>query len=314
LTANGLLFGIAPAWMTNRADPPDALRESGRSTENTGSLPQRSLVVLQAALSLLLLTAAGLLTQSLRNLDHQRFGFARDGRVAVRIDPNLAGYKPDQLEPLYGRIRERMAQIPGAKNVSYSLHSPMSGSNWSTDVTIEGQPPPTVDGQNLTSWNRVGPNYFETVGTPIVSGRAILESDTASVRHVAVISQAFARRFFPGDDPIGKHFGPDVKATAFEIVGIAEDAKYGDPGRPVFPMYVIPRPQTTHYGDAGTNAFEVRSLYVNDIVLRLAGRADSMDDEIRRAFAEIDPNLTGIRIQSLGQQVSGQCGWRRYSA
>jgi predicted permease len=304
--ATGLLFGIAPAWMANRADPLDALRGAGRSTENTGSLPQRSLVILQASLSLVLLVAAGLLTQSLRNLEHQRFGFAPDGRLAVRIDPNLAGYKPDQLDPLYRRIRERMAQIPGVKNVSYSLYSPMSGSNWSTDVTIEGQPPPAVDGQNLTSLNRVGPDYFETVGTPIVSGRTILESDTASTHHVAVINQAFARRFFPNQDPLGKHFGPDVNATALEIVGIVEDAKYLNPGQPVFPMYFMPRPQTAHYSDAGTNAFEARSLYVNDIVLRMAGRADSLDDEIRRAFAEIDPNLTIIRIQSFNDQVTGQ--------
>ena len=304
--ATGLLFGIAPAWMANRADPLDALRGAGRSTEHTGSLPQRSLVILQASLSLVLLVAAGLLTQSLRNLEHQRFGFAPDGRVAVRIDPNLAGYKPDQLEPLYRRIRERMSQIAGVKNVSYSLYSPMSGSSWTTDVTIEGQPPAAVDGQNNTSWNRIGPEYFETVGTPIVSGRAILESDTASTRHVAVISQAFAHRFFPGEDPIGKHFGPNVYATAFEIVGIAEDAKYGDPGHPVSPMYFIPRPQTTQYSETGMMAFEARSLYVNDIVLRVAGRADSLDDEIRRAFAEIDPNLTVIRIQTFDKQLTGQ--------
>jgi predicted permease len=304
--ATGLLFGIAPAWMANRADPLEALRGAGRSSENTGSLPQRSLVILQAALSLVLLAAAGLLTESLRNLEHQRFGFAPDGRVAIRIDPNLAGYKPNQLDALYRHIRERMAQIPGSKSVSYSLYSPMSGSSWSTDVTIEGQPPVAVDGQNNTSWNRVGPEYFETVGTPILSGRTILESDTASARHVAVINQAFASRFLAGEDPIGKHFGPSVYTTAFEIVGVAEDAKYGDPGRPVVPMYFLPRPQTTQYSEAGMAAFEARSLYVNDIVLRMAGRADPIDHEIRRALAEVDPNLTVIRIQSFDQQVSGQ--------
>jgi putative ABC transport system permease protein len=292
--------------MANRADPLDALRGSGRSTEHTGSLPQRSLVILQASLSLVLLVAAGLLTQSLSNLEHQRFGFAPDGRVAVRFDPNLAGYKPDQLEPLYRRIRERMSQIAGVKNVSYSLYSPMSGSSWTTDVTIEGQPSAAVDGQNNAAWNRIGPEYFETVGTPIMSGRTLLESDTATSRHVAVINQAFARRFYPGEDPIGKHFGPNVYATAFEIVGIAEDAKYGDPGHTVLPMYFIPRPQTTQYSVPGMMAFESRSLYVNDIVLRVAGRADSLDDAIRRAFAEIDPNLTVIRIQTFDKQLTGQ--------
>ena len=302
----GLVFGVAPAWMANRADPLDALRGSGRSTDPTGSLPQSTLVILQAALSLMVLAAAGLLTQSLRNLEHQRFGFAADGRVAVRIDPNLAGYKLDQLEPLYQRIRERLSQIAGVASVSYSLYSPMSGSNWSADVTLDGQPPPSVDGQHLVSWNRVGPQYFETIGTPIVRGRTILESDTATTRHVAVINQAFARRFFPNENPLGRHFGPDAFAKAFEIVGIAEDAKYNDAGRPPIPMYFIPRPQTTKYSEVGTMAFESRSLYVNDIVLRFAGTAGALENEIRRAFAEIDPNLTVIRIQSFGQQVTGQ--------
>jgi len=304
----GLVFGVAPAWTANRADPMDALRGGSRTaTEHVGSLPQRSLVVIQAALSLVLLAAAGLLTQSLRNLEHQRFGFAADGRVAVRIDPNLAGYKIDQLEPLYRHIRERLAQLPGVVNVSYSLYSPMSGSDWATDVTIDGQPPPSVDGQNLTSWNRIGPDYFETIGTRILRGRPILEADTAITRHAAVVNEAFARRFFPNEDPIGKHFGVGAAfSKSFEIVGIAEDAKYRQPDRPVFPMYFIPRPQVTPYDEAGTRAFESRSLYVNDIVMRFGVRPESLEDEIRRAFAEIDPNLTVIRIQTFDTQVQSQ--------
>ena len=256
----GLVFGAAPAWTANRADPVEALRGAGRSTEHAGSLPQRTLVILQAALSLVLLAAAGLLTESLRNLEHQKFGFSSDGRIAVRIDPYLAGYKPEQLEPLYRRIRERVAQLDGVAAVSYALYTPMSGSNWSTDIDIEGQPPPTVDGQNLTSWNRVGPDYFDTIGTRIVRGRSILESDTATSRHVVVVNEAFARRFFPNEDPIGKHFGALTGfANALEVVGIAEDTKYREPDRPVFPMYFVARPQVTPYSEPGTFAFESRS-------------------------------------------------------
>jgi predicted permease len=164
-----------------------------------------------------------------------------------------------------------------------------------------------VDGQNNTAWNRVGPDYFEIIGTPILRGRAILESDTASSVYVAVVNQAFARRFFGNEDPIGKHFGRLPKfAKTFEIVGISEDAKYREPGRPVMPMYFVPRPQMAHYDLPGAMAFESRSLYVNDIILRYARRTGSLEDEIRRAFAEIDPNLTVIRIQSFDTQVVGQ--------
>ncbi|HYL77605.1 MAG TPA: ABC transporter permease [Bryobacteraceae bacterium] len=303
----GLVFGVAPAWAANRANPLDALRGAGRTSERSGSTPQRTLVVMQAALSLVLLAAAGLLTQSLRNLAAQKFGFAPDGRVSVRIDPNLAGYKLDQLEPLYQRIKERLSHIPGVMSASYSLYSPMSGSSWTTDVSIDGQPPAAVDGQNLCAWTRIGSDYFDTVGTRILRGRPILDSDTATSRHVAVVNEQFARRFFPNQDPIGQHFGAREKfEKAYEIVGIAEDAKYYKPEQPVMPMYFIPRPQVTPYDNAGTMSFEARSLYVNDIVLRFAGRAGSVDEEIRRAFAEIDPNLTVIWIQRFDKQVANQ--------
>jgi predicted permease len=304
----GLIFGAAPAWSANRANPVEALRGAGRATEHTGLLAQRGLVVMQAALSLVLLAAAGLLIQSLRNLENQKFGFAADRRMAVRVDPSLAGYKADRLEALYRIIRERMMRLPGVMSVSYALYAPMSGNFWTLDVNIDGQPPQTVDGQNSTAMNRVGPDYFETIGTPILRGRPILESDTATARHVAVINEAFAHRFFPNQDPIGKHFvGEGAKlANAYEIVGIAADAKYLQPDRPAFPMYFRPRPQVTQYDNAGNMAFESRSLYMQDVVLRFAPGVGSPEEPIRRAFAEIDPNLTVIRIQSFEAATAGR--------
>ena len=303
----GLIFGAAPAWTANRADPLEALRGAGRSTEQTGALPQRALVVIQAALSLVLLSSAALLTQSLLNLEHQKLGFAPEQRMAVRTDPNLAGYKIDQLEPLYQRLKAGLAELPGVMKVSYALYSPMSGNNWSTDVCIDGQPPPAYDGQNLTSWNRVGADYFDTVGTPILRGRPILDSDTNTSRHVAVINETFARRFYPNEDPIGKHFGAREKfSKAFEIVGIAADAKYYKPDQPTLPMYFVSRPQMTPYDDEGTMAFESRSLYVSDMVVRFAGDAGSLEAQIRRKFADIDPNLTVIRVQTFADQTGSQ--------
>jgi putative ABC transport system permease protein len=303
----GLLFGIAPAWAANHADPIDALRGSGRSSAKAGTLPQRLLVVLQAAVSLVLLASAGLLMQSLRNLENQKLGFEPAGRMAIRIDPNLAGYKIDQLEPLYRNIKDRLSQIPGVISASYSLYSPRSGSSWTTQVFVDGHPAPVRADEAIAAWTRVGPDYFDTAGTRILRGRPITEADTATTRHVAVVSETFARSLFNNEeDPMGRHFGvTDAKYSKnYEIVGIAEDAKYFDVDQATHPMYYLPRSQTTAYSEAGIRSFEARSLYANDVVLRVAGRDPSLGEKIRRAFAEIDPNLTVIRILTFDQQVN----------
>jgi predicted permease len=302
----GLLFGIAPAWTANHADPIDALRGSSRSSTESSPTPQRILVILQAAVSVVLLASAGLLMQSLRNLENQKLGFASAGRVAIRIDPNLAGYKVEQLEILYRNIKDRFSRLPGVISASYALYSPMSGSSWSTQVVVEGRPAPVNDDEGIAWWSRVGPDYFDTVGTRIVRGRPITDADTDSTRHVAVINETLARRFFKNEDPLGKHFGVNQPKYSknFEIVGIAEDTKYLKAEEPAPPMYFLPRSQTTTYDEPGTMAFERRSLYANDVVLRTAGYDPLLGEKIRRVFAEIDPNLTVSRILTFDQQVS----------
>ena len=126
----GILFGVAPAWMTATANPADALRGANRSTGQSAGWTQKSLVVTQAALSLVLLCAAGLLTQSFRNMHHQHFGFETANRYISHIDPQMAGYKPTQLTAFYRQLHDTLAAIPGVSRVSFSLYSPMEGDNW----------------------------------------------------------------------------------------------------------------------------------------------------------------------------------------
>src|SRR5271155_3863915 len=194
----GIIFGIAPAWMTSHADPVEALRGANRSVGGRRSWVQKSLVIGQAAMSLILLSAAALLGQSLRNLEHQDFGFETEGRYIAQINPMLANYKPEQLEPLFRQIDDRLLQIPGVRMVAPALYGPMTGDSWNDGVRIEGRPEPPAKEDTGAGWARVMPGFFETIGAKIMLGRPITEQDTAATRKIAVVIQAFARRFFKG--------------------------------------------------------------------------------------------------------------------
>ncbi|MGA3323130.1 MAG: ABC transporter permease [Terriglobia bacterium] len=295
----GIVFGAMPAWITSHSDPADALRGAGRSTRERSSLPRRALVVVQVALSAVLLIGAGLLTQSLRNLEDQKFGFEPEGRLMVRVDPALAGYTPEKLYGLYQQLQQRLPQIPGVLSAAYSLYSPMRGVNWADDIHVEGHAP---DERLNSSFDRVSPHYFETIGTRLLRGRVIGDQDTPTLRAVAVINQTFARKFFPKENPIGKHFGLEKASNSgdYEIVGVVEDAKYQNARRPARPTFFLPFLQSAK----GESSFMVNSQYVGDIELRVAGKPENLGAIVRRTLADIDPNLTVIDMVSLTEQVS----------
>jgi len=266
-------------------------------------LPQRGLVVLQVALSAILLIGEGLLTRSLRNLQNQSFGFETAGRLMVRVDPSLAGYAPEKLYGVYQQLQSRLPQIPGVLSASYSLYSPMRGDNWSWGIHLEDHPP---DEDNGASWDRVGPQYFETVGTRLLRGRVIGKEDTPTSRRVAVVSRAFVQKYYPKGDAIGKHFGiGDASHTDdYEIVGIVEDAKYQDARKPAYRMFFLPFLQTVTDKNPAYVTGMVRSNYIGDIELRVAGKPENLESAVRRTLADIDPNLTVLNMQSFGEQLS----------
>jgi putative ABC transport system permease protein len=302
----GVLFGLAPAWMTANADPADALRGANRSTGRHRGWTQKSLVVAQAALSLVLLCAAGLLIQSLRNMHNQNFGFETPNRYILHIDPQMAGYKPSQLEPFFRQLHDTLAAIPGVNEVSFSLYSPMEGDNWGETVYIEGQAPPPPDSdQNNSSWVRVSEGYFDTIGTRIVEGRAFTDQDNSVSRGVAVVNKTFAKKFFKDESPIGHHFGDiDMKHAAdFEIVGVTEDTMYWDPTSRMRPMFFLPFHQHVTYDDPRFIAFEDRSHYLNAIELKTLGNVPSLEPQVRRALAQVHPDLAVIDFTSFAQQV-----------
>lgn len=304
----GVAFGIAPAWMTTRVDPIEALRGANRATGKSGSLPRKTLVVLQAALSLSLLCASGLLTLALGNLEHQNFGFVQEQRVSIHFDPQLAGYRAEQLTALYKRVHDSFAGLPGVEMAAVCSYSPMSGDNWNDGIFVNGHPAPGPQEDNGAGFDRVGPNFLSVVGNPILRGREITERDVDAAPHVAVVNEAFVKKFFPNEDPMGKHIGrSEIGASMmYEIVGIAKDARIStnNLAEPIGPFMFIPEAQTDKFPTERYTTGDVRSHYLNEIVVALKPGARLSSGDANEAMAAVDPNLPIYLFQSFGEQVA----------
>ena len=313
----GIIFGIVPAWITSRSDPAEALRGVNRSTRDSSSLPQKSLIIFQAALSLVLLVGAGLLTKTLRNLEHQKFGIETENRYVLHLDPQGAGYTADKLPSLYDRFERDFSALPGVQSVGLALYSPLEGNNWGEGVYIEGRPAPGPNAHNGSSWDRVSTHFFETVGQPVIRGRGFSEQDTATSQMVAVVNETFVKKFFPKEDPIGHHFGNNGQqyAGSYEIVGVVADAKYNNPRGQFRPFFFRPLTQrNNNLKQPGDVTGENWSMYINSITVRFHGRAQNVDDLFRRTLANIDPNLTIMDLKSMDYQVAGNFNQERLIA
>jgi predicted permease len=301
----GMLFTGASAWAMSRTPPLDALAGIGRGGQGKSFVPRRSLVIAQVALSFVMLTSAGLLASSLGNLEGQRLGFDPAGRFAARIDVPAQGATPETLALLFARLRERIAGIAGVQNVSYALSSPMDGNNWSSGISIGGRAANQEQSQGA-SWNRVGPQYFETVGTRVLRGRAFDDGDAPGARRVAVINEAFARKFFATADPIGQTagIGGIGHSGDFAIVGVVDDVKHTTPNQPVRPMLYLPAFQAGDYADASSKNVQGRSMLLRAVVVHAPPGTPDLDRSLREAIAAIDPDINVTRVMPLEEQVS----------
>lgn len=303
----GVVFSMAPAWIASRTQPADPIRGAGRSTQDHSALPQKSLLVVQAAVSFVLLVGAGLLTMSLRHLESRSFGIQTQGRLLASIDLSRNQYPFPHLEGFYRQLQQQLAQIPGVISASFSTSAPMSGGIMTEPISIAGKPP--VKLLDYGTWpreDRVSAHYFETVGTQLLRGRLLDEADTASSQHVAVIDQAFANFFLPNEDPIGKHFGIQTEAHSrdYQIVGMVENAQYDDPKYVSSPTFFLPLLQKETYEDTAEDLEQLESAYARSIELHVAGRPEDFIERLRLALAGLDPNLTIIRVSSFEDHVS----------
>jgi predicted permease len=303
----GVLFGVGPAWLSSHAQPAEALRGINRTTRDRSSLPQQSLVVFQAALSVVLLAAAILMTKSLAHLQNQDFGVVTTNRYVVHFDPAGAGYTLDRLPALYRQIEDRFSAQPGVTTMSLSLYSPLEGDNWGECVIQQGHGAPHARDHCGATWDRVSPGFLDSVGVPMVRGRNFTDQDTATSPMVAIVNQTFVKQFFPSQDPIGQHFGIDVPqySGSFEIVGVFRDFKMNNPEDKVRPVFLRPLPQFfAGYKEPEMISTESQSMMMQAMILEFDRPQQNVDALVRRTLAGIDPNLTVMDLRSFGEQVA----------
>ena len=313
----GVLFGTAPAWISSHAQPAEALRGANRSTRDRSSVPQKSLVIFQAALSLVLLAGAILMTRTLINLEHQNFGIATSNRYVAHFDPAGAGYDIDRLPGLYRQMEDQFSALPGVTGVGMALYSPLEGDNWGECVIQQGHPAPRPGDKCGSTWDRVSAGFLDSIGVLMVRGRGFTAQDTASSPQVVVVNQTFVKRFFPNQDPIGQHFGIDFPqySGSFEIVGVFADFKLNNPRSNVRPVYLRPLAQRfAGYKEAEMNSGETQSMFMNAMVLSFKSPQHNADALIRQTLAGIDPNLTVMDLRSLDAQVAGNFDQERLVA
>jgi predicted permease len=303
----GIIFGAAPAWLATRTDPAEALRGSGRGTRDRSSFARKALLVVQATLSVVLVAGATMLARSLNKLERQDFGYQVPGRAVVDINSPPASYTQAQLAALNRQLEEQLNRLPGVQRAGLALYNPLTD-NWGELIMVAGHPPGKLNEQSGASWDRVSVNYLQNWGMPILRGRNFTAADNETTAPVAIVNEAFVKRFFKGDeDPLAQHFGLDMPeyANTFSIVGVVRDAKFAGWGleRPARPMFYVPLAQTVNYSDNLMKQIELRSHFIGGIMLVTKMSPGALEPLLTRLLAELDPNLTINSIRTMQQQV-----------
>jgi predicted permease len=308
-------FSVVPAWIGAHADPLGGLQGANRMRAGQSLRSQKVLVVIQAAVSVLLLTVAGLVSESLMHLERADLGFQPQGRIIASINFKAAGYTPDQVAALYERIQDKLEHVPGVQSASLSLNAPQKFCCINLNVSIDGRAEKWIEDVD-TNFARATPHYFETIGTPLMMGRGFTKSDTQTAPHVAVVDEAFVQKFFGDRNPIGQHFGLSLEGHSadFEIVGVAKNTKYRNPASAQNPMYFLPFSQTTIYAPSGYARLETGTLYAQVIEMRVVGAPSPYEETLRKAVAEVDPKLALINVDTYTDQVALQFNQERLIA
>ena len=303
----GIIFGAAPAWFATRTDPAEALRGAGRGTTDRSSFSRKALLVVQAAVSIVLVAGATMLGRSLNKLEHQDFGFQVPGRVVVELHNHSANYTMPQLTTRSRQLEASLARLPGIQGSGLALYNPLTN-NWGESILVAGHPAPTPGEESGASWDRVSANYLQSFVIPILRGRYFTPADNETAESVAIVNEAFVKRFFKnGENPMDQHFGMDLPENVgtFRIIGIVRDAKFAgfNLSKPARPMFYVPVAQSVDYKNDLMARLELSSHYIQAIMLVTNTPTGTLEPLLTRAVAEVDPNLTITSIRTMQQQV-----------
>jgi predicted permease len=304
----GIIFGAVPAWFATRTHPAEALHGAGRGSSDRSSFTRQGLLIVQATLSVVLVAGSTMLARSLNKLEHQDFGYQVQGRVLVELRDAPADYTLAKLAALYRELEERLNRLPGVQGSGLALYNPLTD-NWGEMIFVSGHPAPKIDEESGASWDRVSTNYLKNFGIAILRGRAFTAADNETTEPVAIVNEAFVKRFFKsGEDPLDQHFGLDFPENAgtFRIVGVARDAKFAAWGlnRPARPMFFVPLAQNVNYKQDMLKSIELRTHFISGIMLVTNTPPGVLEPLLTRMLAETDPNLTMISVRTMQRQVA----------
>ena len=289
----GLLFGLFPALHSTRPDLITTLRATAGQPSGARSAARfrTSLVTTQIALSMALLVSAGLFIKSLMNVSRVDLGVKIDNVVTFGISPRLNGYERGRIATLFSRVEEELAALPSVTAVAASRVPLIAGSNWGNSVQVEGfESGPDID--NGSRFNQIGPGYFATLGIPLLAGREFEIADGLSAPEVAIVNEAFTKKFGLGREAVGKRMNNDGREDPLniEIVGVVQNAKYSDVKQEVPPVFFLPYRQDSTVGSMN---FYARTAQDPERLLRV----------IPAMMAKIDPNLPVEDLKTMPMQI-----------
>jgi predicted permease len=229
----------------------------------------------------------------------------------VRIDPQFLNRTPEQISDLHRRIREQLLQTPGVVQAALAFYTPFSGIVWQSDMVIPGYTGGREPNRGHVTWIRVSPGYFEAAGIPVLAGRTIGEQDTAGRPRVVVISEGTRDKYFGGQNPIGRRirFEAEPQEDDFEVIGVVGNVKVNSVREELMPTVYVSLDQKS--AREATDKFIDPSFTAHDVVVRVSGDPAAMEDRVRKALQQVDPELPVSRIATFGERVALSLGRER---